>query len=299
MRPGVVLILDDGTSWRLGPGDLVGRVPGAALRLTDPRVSEAHAMVSLRGETLRLLALRRPLAIGGQPTGDVELRVGQRIELAAGLAVAVAEVHLPDEIPAIEGAGLPRQVLPATGSLWTRPRPRLVARYEAGADAHVWSSGETWWARVGDQAPRSLVPGDTLVVGDRSFDIVWAPLGDASGRPTELRGAVDQPLRIVARWDTVHLHRDGEPILTLSGVPARILSELCTIGGPVGWEALCAQLWPDGTDRHALRRRLDMGLSRLRRRLQDARVRTDLVRADGTGLIELVPGPGDEVVDET
>ncbi len=97
----------------------------------------------------------------------------------------------------------------------------------------------------------------------------------------------------------MHLHRDGEPILALAGVPARILSELCVVGRPIGWEALCAQLWPDCEDRHALRRRLDMGLSRLRRRLQDARVRGDLVRADGTGLIELVTGPGDEVVDET
>lgn len=49
-----------GTARRVdrAPGDLIGRLPGAALQIADPRVSEAHAMVSLRAGELVLLALR-------------------------------------------------------------------------------------------------------------------------------------------------------------------------------------------------------------------------------------------------
>ena len=39
----------------------------AALHLDDPRVSEAHAMVSIRGSELKLLALRGRFQIDGLP----------------------------------------------------------------------------------------------------------------------------------------------------------------------------------------------------------------------------------------
>ena len=49
MRPAVHLRLPDGRTAVLGHGDLIGRLESAALPLADPRISEAHAMVSLRG----------------------------------------------------------------------------------------------------------------------------------------------------------------------------------------------------------------------------------------------------------
>ena len=52
MRASVRLRLPDGTIETLYAGDLIGRTWAAALRLDDPDVSEAHAMVSLRGERL-------------------------------------------------------------------------------------------------------------------------------------------------------------------------------------------------------------------------------------------------------
>jgi pSer/pThr/pTyr-binding forkhead associated (FHA) protein len=45
----VRLRLPDGSTTTLAPGDIIGRMASAALVLDDGRVSEAHAMVSLRG----------------------------------------------------------------------------------------------------------------------------------------------------------------------------------------------------------------------------------------------------------
>jgi hypothetical protein len=42
-----------------------------------------------------------------------------------------------------------------------------------------------------------------------------------------------------------------------------------------------------------------MLVRRLRLKLSSHGLRPDLLRADGTGLVELVLGPGDVVVDET
>ena len=58
-RPARVVVELDGDRHVLGVGDLIGRLPSAALVVDDPRVSEAHAIVSLRRAALHLLALRR------------------------------------------------------------------------------------------------------------------------------------------------------------------------------------------------------------------------------------------------
>lgn len=52
-------------------GDVVGRLWTAALQLDDGRVSEAHAMVSLREGQLQLLPLRGALAVGGTPQNQI------------------------------------------------------------------------------------------------------------------------------------------------------------------------------------------------------------------------------------
>ena len=58
MRARVRLRLDSGEVRQLVSGDIIGRIWGAALRLDDPQISEAHALVSMRGTALKLLALR-------------------------------------------------------------------------------------------------------------------------------------------------------------------------------------------------------------------------------------------------
>ncbi len=112
-----------------------------------------------------------------------------------------------------------------------------------------------------------------------------------------LDAAGDAPLPIVARFDTAHIQRDGKVICALAGVNARLLSELVLVGGPIGWRALADEIWRDDGDTAQQRQRLDVALTRLRARLRANGVRGDLVRSTGTGHVELVLHPRDQVED--
>jgi len=281
----------------LGPGDLIGRMWSAALSIPDPAVSEAHALVSLRGTSLKLLALRGRFAIDGTQQTEVELVPGLRIQLTRDVTLEVVEVSLPESVLAIEGAGLPRQILAGVASLRVRPRPELVPGLVADADASFWSDGLGWMISTGEVSP--LVAGDTFTLRGETFRAVAVALGSA-GQPATLgRRAVDTPLALVVRFDTVHIHRADDPSLALDGLSARILSELATIKLPVSWSGVAADLWPDEDDLIAQRRKWDTAISRLRKKLREHRIRPDLVRADGTGNFELFLQPGDVVDDQT
>ena len=67
----------------------------------------------------------------------------------------------------------------------------------------------------------------------------------------------------------------------------------------MSWDDLAAEIWSDDLPRQVLRSRWDMQMMRLRKRLKEAGIRTDLIRPDGAGLIELVLGIQDKVIDET
>jgi hypothetical protein len=303
LRALVSLRHPDGSVWELGHGDLIGRLPWAALVLDDPRVSEAHAMVSLRGERLHLLALRRPVRVDGERRPEVALAAGMALSFADDLTVTVVSVSLPDVVAGIVGDDLPQQVLPPVASLYVRPRPRVVPAFEPGAAAWLWALGDGWRLRRAGEASTdgaAILPGAVFELDGSTFRLVEIGLASAAGRATQAAGAVEPPLRLVARFDTVHLQREGRPTVVVSGLGARLISELVVLGQPVGWDALCGELWPgEDLEPHILRHRLDMTLLRLRRRLTEQGVRADLVQAGGTGLIELVLEEGDEVVDET
>ena len=122
---------------------------------------------------------------------------------------------------------------------------------------------------------------------------------DAGADATRARGAFHHPLRVVAHFDTVHVTREGGAPLVLSGISARILSELVVFDGPVAWDIVAREVWNDGADPTQLRRKWDVNLARLRAKLRDADIRDDLVRSDGTGNIEIVRYPGDTFEDRT
>ena len=107
------------------------------------------------------------------------------------------------------------------------------------------------------------------------------------------------PLTIVASYDTVHVRREGLPVLALDGISARIVSELVALAGPASWELLAREIWRHEDDRTQLRRKWDVNLARLRRKLRAVGIRTDLLRAGGTGQIELLLYEGDTVDDRT
>ncbi len=296
MRAFVRLRLPDATTVELGHGDLVGRLWSAAAQIADARVSEAHAMVSLRGQELMLLALRGRFAVDGKSRNSLPLAAGQRIALAEGLELVVEEVVLPAAVFAIEGDGLPRVVVTGVCSLLTRPRPELLPRLVPDAPAWVWGDGEAWRLSIGGVA-RTVEPGDTWELDGRRFRAAAMSLDETGRTATRLEGGVARPLRVVASYETVHVHpRGGEP-LVLSGVAARLVSEVVVFGRPVPWEVLARELWPDEDDPHLLRHKLDVNLSRLRARLREGGVRPDVIRSDGFGHVELFLRDGDEVED--
>lgn len=288
--------LPDRTLVALGHGDFIGRVWTAALVLDDPRISEGHAMVSLRGGELWMLALRRRIAVDGRSVGEVRLREGQAIELADGLTLHVQNVELPDVVLAVEADGLPPVALPAVAALRGRPRASLVGRHDPEAPCVVWTTGEGW-RRLSDGVVTPLAAGDAWLVEGVPFRAVELALG--GGGATRLTGGVDPPLRVTVAFDTAQVQRGDDPPVLLAGQSARVLSELVAFGGPAAWDVVAGELWPDEKEEHLLRKKWDVMLGRLRARLRAARVRPDLVRAAGTGQVELVLRPGDVVEDRS
>jgi len=285
----------DGQLHALGHGDVIGRMWSAALQIDDARVSEAHALVSLRGSRLKLLALRGLFAVRGKPHKELELEAGQRIELAKGLALDIVEVVLPGTIWVLEGA-LGRLPLSGVCSLVRSPTPRLRPGAREGAEAVFYLGADGWRARRGAQS-EPLDDGWSLELAGEQVVVRERPL-TGEGTATRVAGGVDAPLRITTRYDSVIIERDGLPTVRLTGMSARMISELAAVGTALHWESLARELWTGEVNELALRKRFDAALSRLRRKLAGAGVRTDLVRSDHSGLFELVLREQDGLTDE-
>lgn len=305
MRPVVRILCPDGVVAELGHGDIIGRLDSAALRISDPRVSEAHAMVSLRGTTLKLLALRGRFTVDGKVLSGVELEPGMVITVAQRLSLRVIDVVLPERVTAIRLGNTQLRVLTGVVSLITEPKPQLRAGYHRAA-AHFWALDDTVWLGQPDTADRALLSGESFSVGELQLQLVSMTLGADGDYVTTARGAVASPLELVTRFESVHVYRDAQPCLTLSGVSARILSELVAFGGPVEWTTIAREIWPISGDTdaatdaetRALRTRWDVNLGRLRKKLEAAGIRGDLVRSDGCGNVELGLERHDVVRDE-
>jgi len=297
MQPRARFRLPDGQRVELGPGDLIGRSDRAALCLLEPHVSEAHAMVSLRSGELRLLALRGRFTVDGKPSAQATLRAGQRVVLASRTPLLVEEVRLPDEALAIVDGDLPPQLVASVCSLHLAPDARLVVGFSPEADAVLWTSGDRLFARVGGGATRELSAGDTLVVAERALRVVRVRPEVASRAATQDSAEVGAPLHLILNFDTVHIIA-GPQRLTLDGIAARIVSELAAVRAPIAWQEIAREIWGrDDLPEAQLRERWDSSLARLRRRLGEARVRTNLVHSTRGGHVELVLDPGDTLED--
>lgn len=283
-----------GPSIDLGHGALIGRLETAALQIDDLRVSEAHAMVSLRAGGMRLLALRRRLEVAGRPCGEVELHPGLEVVLAPGVALHVDAVTLPDAVMGLRWPGGQAALLHDVASIVLEPEPSVVWQPAANAVVQLWRMGDTWRYVQQDQAARDLVPGDTIRVGPTVFEGALIPLktGDATRGP-------GQPLHLVTFYDTVHVLRDRHPPFVIAGRGAHLISELALAGAPVGWAALSRTLWNDDEPDHVLRGRLDAVLRRLRAKLAEGGLRDDLVAVDGLGHLELRLDASDRIEDRT
>ena len=291
------IVLPDGDRVDVYPGSIVGRLWSAAVRIDDPRVSEAHALVSLRAGELRLIPLAGTVAVRGMPATELSLREGMAVDLTPDLSLWIEEVHLPDTALAVvtedgEAQLLRGDVVSLDAEL------RLVPGLRAGAVATFFTSGDGWRVRVGQEAPQPAEVGSALRLGPGVLELVEVPLERAQEAATLHRGRLHPPMVLTTRYDSFTADREGQPQAVISGTPARIVCELAEVGQPVAWEAVAAELWPDEDDRWVLRQRWDRNLQNLRRKMRAQRIRPDLVRPDGKGQIELVLLPGDRHVQE-
>lgn len=301
MRTSVTFQTPAGEEVVLVPGDLVGRMPRCALRVEDPRISEAHALVTLRGAELRLLALRGRLGVGGKAVTEVALGVGSRVLLGGFYTLVVTAVDLPDTIYALAlGDAAPLVIERVTMLRFVDGELRASAGFDPHAAATVWVSERGVHIRRRDEADEEVLEhgGATLIAGVRvAVQLVDNLLADQG--VTAQQGQFDVPLRIVSHYDTVHIYPADGSAIVLDGFAARLVTELGEIGTLVAWGAVASALWPDESDSGILRQRWDQTTSRIRKRLRDGRVRTDLVRANGTGLVELYLGPRDRFEDRS
>jgi len=289
------IISSGGEDHAIGHGDLIGRTPTAAVLVDDPRVSEAHAVVSLRKGELHLLSLRRLVIANGSPSSEVKLVPGLVITLVDELELVVRDVVEPASVLAIVMPSGERQVLPHVASITTGPA-RLYGKLVPDARVVLWSTGDEWRARI-DESTRTIGPGDSIEIDGEMFRFELLPIGQASAASTEGDAVVGAPLRLVAFYDSVQLFQRGRKVHVIGGTAARIVSELVACNGPTHWEVIAREVWPDEIDTMALRHRWDVALGRLRSRLRQANIR-ELVKTDG-GQVRLEIYAGDEVEDRT
>lgn len=287
-----------GRTFDLHPGDLIGRSDAAALTISEPAVSEAHAFVSVRRGALWLLSLRRLVAVDGKPKSELPLRAGLVLEFADGVHVRVVEVHQPEQVLALEEATLGRRILPNVASLWAGPPVRMMDRFVPGADAHLWWKGERWEIRIGEREAHELNAESTFALGTSQFEVISLPSSNLDRTVTSPEGGVNTPIRIVAHYDSVEFHRKARPVFTIGGIGARILSELVALDGPVDWTVVAAEVW-NSAEPGELRHRWDVALGRLRAKLRTGGVRGDLLRADGSGCVQLALNPLDTAENRT
>lgn len=298
----VDLRLPDGSLRRAGPGGVLGRSFSADVRFVDGRISEAHAMVSLRGSELVLFALRGRLRVVERDVPKVTLAPGVVITLAPGIDVVVAAVQVPGAVLAIEGGGVPRQVLLGVTSILRGPPLHLGAGVHPEALALVFSDGLDWFVRVADDVvARPVKAGETLALDGvdgavlRFVEVETGAAAVADTVPMPLSGHTR--LRVVSHFETIQIWRDDDATpITFAGVAARVLAELLAFGGPTRWELVARAVWGDD-DAGVLRHRLDVTLQKIRRRLDEGGVRRDLVRAWRDGHLELFLHPGDQADD--
>ncbi len=295
--PAVTFLLPDGSLHRVAAGGWIGRTPSAALVLDDARISEAHAMVSLRGPDLKILGLRGRLRIDGAPATDAVLEEGMVVEPARGLELVVADVRLPTAVMALALPGLPPLLLAGTTSILTRPAPAAVTRYDPAASAWLWSAGPHWRLHVGGAPARDVAPGVPFMVDGVRCELVAQPLAQAGAVDTVAGDGGLAPLTVRSHYDVVHVFGPGDVAVHFDGQLGRLIAEVAAVGAPVAWYAVASAIWPDEADRGTLRSRWDVGLSRIRRKLRLAGLRGDLLRAAGIGLIELFLRPGDRLDD--
>jgi len=289
---------------QLGPEAVIGRMWSAKLRLNDPSISEAHAMISLRGTQLKLLSLRGRFSVDGTPTADVSLSRGQSIELGPRLRLEVEQVSIPTHVHAIRSEAMPLLALPPVASI--SANGVLQPGFTPDAAATLWIDNEDVDAQVPEDVDddvwirrphcddERMMLGEAFDVGGQTFVLERMRVGEAAALATA--SSFDAPLTLCLLYDSVQIISAGKTA-SIDGIPARILCELAAVRMPVEWRTVAKEVWPKEDDDALLRRNWDGGLARLRKALFERGLRGDLVRAAGRGRVSIFLNARDRIVD--
>lgn len=285
---------EESTQTAVSPGEFIGRSDLAALCLDDPRVSEAHALISLRGGCLKLLALRGRFSVRGEVVAEAMLEPGLVIGFAPDLLVTCETISLPAQLVGVKVGGLPAMTLMGTTSFRLRESPKVLQGFDPGAELVFWPMGEQWRARVEGEDARTVVFGDTFEAGGRPVEIITVDLKHAAQTSTKL--GLRPPMRLHCADRRVRVEREGEQPVFIAGVPGRIFHSLLSRDLSATWRDVVSDVWPgDASTETALRRRFDAGLARLRGRIEELTGRDDFFQLDGTGLVIVALNESDSV----
>jgi len=305
-RPYVrVRVLSEDRVIGLQPGDLIGRSRAAALRLNSPRISEAHAFVSLREGQLKLLALRGRVARSGEPpVTELTLLPGMTIKLARDLKLLVEAVSLPGSLLGLTINGAVTPLLASEYSLLTDP-PTLLTGYRAEAAGHIWSGDERWFLKLPEQPLESLAAGQRLMLGDSSIEVVELPLSELAAARTmgPVYARPSEPgLRIDSHKERCRVEKPDGSILDITGVMATMLHVMArTHPGHLHWAEVTQQIWFNNNPLPAKREQsfrssFHRTRQRLRARLKESGVREDLFGQAGYGQWRLNLSPDDQLI---
>ncbi len=286
----VTFELESGERVTLYPGDFMGRSPQCALLIQDVRISEYHAALSDRREGAVLLAMRGRVTADGKPKSRLSLEPGRHISLAGFFGLKVISV---DTLPSlsVSEVGAVEAPVPLIRIISLRSTGRPVAFFDPTAAAHVSGGAVPILSQGGSSTP--LEAGRPFEVAGRTFELTREHR-KISSTATADKGQFDQGLRIIVRFDVVQVDGEDGKSVSFDGLAARALTELAEIKAPVAWSEFARILWQAPAD-SATRHRWDQLLVRIRTKLRAAGLRGDLVRANRSGLVELVLGPNDKV----
>lgn len=269
----VVFRLPDNRCVPVPVGGFIGRVSTAHLRLRDPEVSEGHAMISLRGREIRILALRGPVVVNDTPVAEAALRVRQKIRLSPTTVLIVEDVVLPESVLAIEGLqGGPVELAESAASLLSAPA-RIEPGLHRDAWAWIWNEGDAWFVQETGGVPTLLEVGRALERGDDRLRVISVPLGRG---PNDTKAEDGAPVRVEIGPGFARMGAGRGPMLSLGGNQADLIRLLAEADAPVHWTRLAKYFWPE-KDQPKWRDRFDAMVKELKAKLRDHRIRPDVV----------------------
>lgn len=253
----------EGVTHRLYAGNIIGR-GDVHLVIPHPDVSEAHAMCSLREDSLVLLRLRGALLHDGEDRDAVVLEAGVSVGLGEEVRLDIVAVHLP------------ARVLALTDGDATIPLRARYSRYrleplgaEIDGPLEVWPRGAELWAACGGEV-RRLEEGMSL----GSVRVVTVPADRVATTPTFRRGPL---VDFTTHPVTVHTDQPH----TFNALTTRLLSALAGSTDPVHWRKLAQRMWP-GEDPEERRKDFENAWSRAAKELRAAHA-PGLVKRTGRG----------------